>query len=58
VTRLSINCVPIAYEGANCTGTQREIGGITPPYCVIAAGAGMSGGDGGNVFQSVKLFRS
>ncbi|KAJ5519408.1 hypothetical protein N7453_001830 [Penicillium expansum] len=55
VTRLAINCVPIAYKSANCTGTHREIGDITAPYCVAAAGAGMLGGDHGDWFESVKL---
>lgn len=58
VTRLAENCVPIAYESANCTGTKREIGDFSPPYCVVAAGAAMLDGDGGNLFESFKIFCS
>jgi hypothetical protein len=58
VTRLAFNCVPIAYESANCTGTQREVGGISAPSCVVAAGAGEVGGDSGDLFESFKLFCS
>ncbi|KAJ5723124.1 hypothetical protein N7488_001159 [Penicillium malachiteum] len=54
VTRLASNCVPIAYESANCTGTKREIGEITALACVVAAGAVMLGGDAGDLFESFK----
>jgi hypothetical protein len=58
VTRLATNCVPIAYESANCTGTDREIGGISAPSCVVAAGASVLGGDAGDLFESFKVFCS
>ncbi|KAJ5638322.1 hypothetical protein N7490_008201 [Penicillium lividum] len=58
VTRLANNCVPIAYESANCTGAMEIIGNLSTPQCVVAAGAGVLGGDGGNVFESFKVFCS
>ncbi|QQK45206.1 hypothetical protein Pdw03_0104 [Penicillium digitatum] len=56
VARLAINCVPIAYESANCTGTQRKVGGVTAPDCVVAAGAGELSGKSNSMFESFKLY--
>jgi len=58
VTRLAVNCVPIAYENANCTGTENQIGDFTAPSCVVAAGASKLGGDSGDFFESFKVFCS
>ncbi|KAJ5796883.1 uncharacterized protein N7518_005423 [Penicillium psychrosexuale] len=55
VTRLAVNCVAIVYESANCTGTQAELGDFTPPSCIVAAGLGMLGGDGGDFYESFKV---
>lgn len=58
VTRLASNCVPVAYRDANCTGTENQIGDFTAPSCVVAAGAGVLGGDSGDFFESFKVFCS
>ena len=58
VTRLAINCAPIAYGSANCTGNQTEIGDFTAPSCIVAAGSGWLGGDDGDFFESFKVLCS
>lgn len=52
VTRLAHNYAPYAYAQQNCTGTQRKIGSISAPSCVVVASAGDLGGDSGDFFKS------
>jgi hypothetical protein len=54
VTRLASNCVPVIYGQENCTGVSREVP-VSPPTCVVAAGAAKLEGNGGNFYKSFKI---
>lgn len=53
VTRLAENCSPYAYAQENCTGTQGNLGHISAPDCVYAAGAAELDGAGGDIFKTL-----